>query len=64
MHVLSVYHSHDILYRKPEGSTTGYSSEDYQPDNPDHIGGYKYVRPTFEGIETRFGLCFPKFRSS
>jgi len=54
----------DFGGRKPEGSTTGFSIEDYVPPNPDHIGGYKYVRPTFEGIETRFGLCFPKYRTS
>ncbi|KAF6020616.1 SLC25A12 [Bugula neritina] len=54
----------DFGGRKPEGSTTGRSIEDFVPPNPDHIGGYKYVRPTFEGVETRFGLCFPKFRAS
>ncbi|XP_067934515.1 electrogenic aspartate/glutamate antiporter SLC25A12, mitochondrial-like isoform X2 [Watersipora subatra] len=54
----------DFGGRKPEGSTTGHSIEDYVPPNPDHIGGYKFVRPTFEGIETRFGLCFPKYKSS
>uniref|UniRef100_A0A3Q0KMM7 Putative mitochondrial solute carrier n=1 Tax=Schistosoma mansoni TaxID=6183 RepID=A0A3Q0KMM7_SCHMA len=29
--------------------------------NPDHIGGYQYATTTFCGIESRLGLCFPKY---
>jgi len=30
-------------------------------DNPDHIGGYQIARPIFLGVESKFGLLFPKF---
>ncbi|RZC38650.1 calcium-binding mitochondrial carrier protein Aralar1, partial [Asbolus verrucosus] len=29
--------------------------------NPDHIGGFSVALPVFSGIETKFGLCLPKF---
>lgn len=29
--------------------------------NPDHIGGYSVSHPIFSGIETKFGLCLPKY---
>ncbi|EDO42462.1 predicted protein [Nematostella vectensis] len=31
--------------------------------NPDHIGGMRVAVATFAGIETKFGLCLPKFRT-
>ncbi|CAH8515630.1 unnamed protein product [Schistosoma turkestanicum] len=31
------------------------------PNGSDHIGGYQYATATFSGIESRFGLCFPKY---
>ncbi|XP_026815005.1 calcium-binding mitochondrial carrier protein Aralar1 [Rhopalosiphum maidis] len=33
------------------------------PSNPDHIGGYHAVLPILEGIESKFGLVFPKTKS-
>ncbi|RMX49414.1 hypothetical protein pdam_00015314 [Pocillopora damicornis] len=36
----------------------------YNPDislHPDHIGGMRMAVASFAGIETRFGLCLPKF---
>ncbi|XP_018321792.1 calcium-binding mitochondrial carrier protein Aralar1 isoform X2 [Agrilus planipennis] len=30
--------------------------------NPNHIGGYEAAIPIFSGIETKFGLCLPKFQ--
>uniref|UniRef100_A0A1B6EFM0 EF-hand domain-containing protein n=1 Tax=Clastoptera arizonana TaxID=38151 RepID=A0A1B6EFM0_9HEMI len=30
--------------------------------NPDHIGGYQFALPILSGIETKFGLCLPKFK--
>lgn len=33
-----------------------------KPRNPDHIGGYQIAGPIFTGIETKFGLCLPKFK--
>lgn len=32
--------------------------------NPDHIGGYRAAVPLITGIETKFGLSFPKFAST
>lgn len=32
-----------------------------KPANPDHIGGYSVSLPIFSGIESKFGLCLPKF---
>ncbi|XP_073503050.1 electrogenic aspartate/glutamate antiporter SLC25A12, mitochondrial [Phyllobates terribilis] len=33
------------------------------PAHPDHIGGYRLANATFAGIENKFGLYLPKFRS-
>ena len=30
--------------------------------NEDHIGGYAIARPIFAGMESKFGLAFPKFQ--
>lgn len=32
--------------------------------NADHIGGYRAAVPLISGIETKFGLSFPRFSSS
>uniref|UniRef100_UPI00398F320F electrogenic aspartate/glutamate antiporter SLC25A12, mitochondrial-like n=1 Tax=Pristiophorus japonicus TaxID=55135 RepID=UPI00398F320F len=37
---------------------------DLPPVSPHHIGGYKLAAATFAGIENKFGLYLPKFRSS
>jgi len=34
---------------------------DLQAVNPDHIGGYRLALATFQGIESQFGICLPKF---
>ncbi|CAF0838050.1 unnamed protein product [Adineta steineri] len=31
--------------------------------NSDHVGGFHLAQATFEGIETRFGLAFPKYKT-
>lgn len=31
--------------------------------NPDHIGGYRLALATFDGLESKFGLCLPKFKT-
>lgn len=51
--------------RRPTGSektvlVTGLKQ--VQSDNPDHVGGYSVALPIISGIETKFGLVFPKFR--
>lgn len=33
-------------------------------DNPDHVGGYRAALPMLNGIETKFGLSLPRFRST
>lgn len=56
-----------ILYvdfggRKLSGHSPLTRREELLPSNPDHIGGYKLAQATFEGIESKFGLCLPKYR--
>lgn len=52
--------------RKPVGSEPTPKSRisDLPPVSPHHIGGYKLAAATFAGIENKFGLYLPKFRSS
>ncbi|XP_044761097.1 calcium-binding mitochondrial carrier protein Aralar1 isoform X1 [Coccinella septempunctata] len=35
--------------------------EEAKSRNPDHVGGYSVCLPIFSGIESKFGLCFPKY---
>ncbi|XP_011642139.1 calcium-binding mitochondrial carrier protein Aralar1 isoform X6 [Pogonomyrmex barbatus] len=37
-------------------------AEEIRSTNPDHIGGYQVALPIFTGIETKFGLCLPRFQ--
>ncbi|CAF1253170.1 unnamed protein product [Adineta ricciae] len=62
----------DFQGRKLEGSKH-LDQQQYSPKsrssiilsrNPDHVGGFHLAQATFEGIETRFGLAFPKYKSS
>lgn len=51
---------------RPSGSelnvpSTGVADE-MKSTNPDHIGGYQVALPIFAGIESKFGLCLPKFQ--
>jgi solute carrier family 25 aspartate/glutamate transporter 12/13 len=61
----------DFQGRKLEGSKH-VDQQQYSPKtrssiilstNPDHVGGFRLAEATFEGIETRFGLAFPKYKS-
>ncbi|KAL0128856.1 hypothetical protein PUN28_003910 [Cardiocondyla obscurior] len=52
---------------RPTGSeqkvpTMGVADE-IRSTNPDHIGGYQVALPIFTGIETKFGLCLPRFQT-
>ncbi|XP_076236738.1 calcium-binding mitochondrial carrier protein Aralar1 isoform X1 [Calliopsis andreniformis] len=52
---------------RPTGSeqkvpATGVAHE-IRSTNPDHIGGYQVALPIFTGIETKFGLCLPRFQA-
>ncbi|KAM6070784.1 electrogenic aspartate/glutamate antiporter SLC25A12, mitochondrial isoform 1-T1 [Chlamydotis macqueenii] len=51
---------------KPSGSepTPKTRISDLPPVNPEHIGGYRLATATFAGIENKFGLYLPKFRSA
>ncbi|XP_012286081.1 calcium-binding mitochondrial carrier protein Aralar1 isoform X2 [Orussus abietinus] len=39
-------------------------ADEIRSTNPDHIGGYQVALPIFTGIETKFGLCLPKFQAA
>ncbi|XP_076683811.1 calcium-binding mitochondrial carrier protein Aralar1 isoform X2 [Andrena cerasifolii] len=39
-------------------------AEEIRSTNPDHIGGYQIALPIFTGIETKFGLCLPRFQAA
>lgn len=34
------------------------------PINAEHVGGYRLAAATFAGVENKFGLHLPKFKSS
>ncbi|XKL60264.1 hypothetical protein PGB90_001280 [Kerria lacca] len=38
--------------------------EEFKSTNADHIGGFRVALPIIQGIESKFGLAFPKFKSS
>ncbi|XP_034248788.1 calcium-binding mitochondrial carrier protein Aralar1 isoform X2 [Thrips palmi] len=38
-------------------------ADEVKSTNPDHVGGYQVALPIFQGIESKFGLCLPKFRT-
>lgn len=55
-----------FIVRRPTGSELKVAAgigEGKKPSNPDHIGGYSVALPIFSGIESKFGLCFPKFKA-
>ena len=49
---------------KPSGSYRECLSDGARlsSSNPDHIGGYSVAQPIFVGMESKFGLYFPKFQ--
>ncbi|KAK7495609.1 hypothetical protein BaRGS_00013056, partial [Batillaria attramentaria] len=50
---------------RPEGSEAKtVHMEEILSKNPDHIGGYRLALATFDGIESKFGLMLPKFKSA
>lgn len=54
----------DFGGRRPTGSETVVAGKalETRSTNPDHVGGYQLALATFTGIESKFGLYFPKFR--
>ncbi|KAL2081586.1 hypothetical protein ACEWY4_023439 [Coilia grayii] len=56
----------DFGGHRPAGSEPTPKSRisELPPPNPDHVGGYRLAAATFMGVEEKFGLHLPKFRSS
>lgn len=53
----------DFGGRRPTGSETAAPKAiETKSANPNHIGGYQLALGTFTGMESKFGLYFPKFR--
>uniref|UniRef100_UPI003AB010E0 electrogenic aspartate/glutamate antiporter SLC25A12, mitochondrial-like isoform X2 n=1 Tax=Centroberyx gerrardi TaxID=166262 RepID=UPI003AB010E0 len=56
----------DFGGHRPAGSEPTPKSriEDLPPMTADHVGGYRLAAATFAGVESKFGLHLPKFKSS
>lgn len=54
------------LHSRPTGSEPTPKSRisELPPINADHVGGYRLAAATFAGVENKFGLHLPKFKSS
>ncbi|KAL7890526.1 hypothetical protein AOLI_G00000020 [Acnodon oligacanthus] len=51
---------------RPSGSEPTPKSRisELPPVSPEHVGGYRLAAATFAGVESKFGLHLPKFKSS
>ncbi|XP_075678319.1 calcium-binding mitochondrial carrier protein aralar1 isoform X1 [Dermatophagoides pteronyssinus] len=55
----------DFGGRRPAGSTEPIKKPLLETShNPSHVGGYQIALSTFIGMESKFGLYFPKFKSN
>uniref|UniRef100_A0A7N6ASC2 EF-hand domain-containing protein n=1 Tax=Anabas testudineus TaxID=64144 RepID=A0A7N6ASC2_ANATE len=56
----------DFGGHRPAGSDPTPKSRisELPPINADHVGGYRLAAATFAGVENKFGLHLPKFKSS
>ncbi|XP_028846125.1 calcium-binding mitochondrial carrier protein Aralar1-like [Denticeps clupeoides] len=56
----------DFGGHRPAGSEPTPKSRisELPPPSPDHVGGYRLAAATFAGVENKFGLHLPKFKSS
>uniref|UniRef100_A0AAX7SY59 EF-hand domain-containing protein n=1 Tax=Astatotilapia calliptera TaxID=8154 RepID=A0AAX7SY59_ASTCA len=54
----------DFGGHRPAGSKPKSRISELPPINVDHIGGYHLAAATFAGVENKFGLHLPKFKSS
>uniref|UniRef100_A0A8C9VCB0 Solute carrier family 25 member 12 n=1 Tax=Scleropages formosus TaxID=113540 RepID=A0A8C9VCB0_SCLFO len=56
----------DFGGHRPTGSEPTPKSRisELPPASPDHVGGYRLAAATFAGVENKFGLHLPKFKSS
>ena len=55
----------DFGGRRPTGSEikVPLQTSEIKSMNPDHIGGYRLALATFTGMESKFGLFLPKFKT-
>lgn len=66
---LHLCYNHSLLFpicSRPTGSEPTPKSRisELPPINSDHLGGYRLAAATFAGVENKFGLHLPKFKSS
>uniref|UniRef100_A0A4W4E6Y7 EF-hand domain-containing protein n=1 Tax=Electrophorus electricus TaxID=8005 RepID=A0A4W4E6Y7_ELEEL len=56
----------DFGGHRPSGSEPTPKSRisELPPVKPEHVGGYRLAAATFAGVESKFGLHLPKFKSS
>ncbi|KAJ3595302.1 hypothetical protein NHX12_004606 [Muraenolepis orangiensis] len=56
----------DFGGHRPAGSEPAPKSRisELPPIRPEHVGGYRLAAATFAGVENKFGLHLPKFKSS
>lgn len=54
------------FFSRPSGSEPTPKSRisELPPVNAEHVGGYRLAAATFAGVESKFGLHLPKFKSS
>lgn len=54
------------FFSRPAGSepTPKPAVKDFPSVTADHVGGYRLAAATFAGVERKFGLHLPKFKSS
>lgn len=62
-----MYTIFNVIYSRPTGSEQKVPAmgvvDEIRSTNPDHIGGYQVALPIFAGIESKFGLCLPRFQA-
>ena len=49
---------------RPAGSQVEAKKDITKSEHPDHIGGYKVAAPIFHGMESKFGLMFPRLQKA
>lgn len=67
LYVKQMYTIFNVIYSRPTGSEQKVPAmgvvDEIRSTNPDHIGGYQVALPIFAGIESKFGLCLPRFQA-
>lgn len=62
----TIFYSLLLFCSRPAGSEPMPKSRisELPPIHADHVGGYRLAAATFAGVENKFGLHLPKFKSS